>query len=163
MRFSTSHNACCATPISKRIGEEFAQRKKRLVVATTHVYARYQLRSVIRDFSGRHADVQLALRQGSPAEEIAHLVAAGGADIGISSEAAEPVASRAAALSETAAQRYHAAAPSAAAHQKAHACSSGSIPDSHTRSELPGGSAVLRAFARARIEPKIGPVRRRLT
>ena len=31
----------------RRIGEEFTQRKKRLVVATTHIYARYVLRSVI--------------------------------------------------------------------------------------------------------------------
>ena len=36
--------------ILRRIGEEFAQRKKRLVVATTHIYARYVLRSVIKDF-----------------------------------------------------------------------------------------------------------------
>ena len=65
--------------ILRRIGEEFTQRKKRLVVATTHIYARYVLRSVIEDYMRLHPDVQLALRQGNPAQ-IAQWVAAGDAE-----------------------------------------------------------------------------------
>jgi LysR family transcriptional regulator, cys regulon transcriptional activator len=55
----------------------------RLVIATTHMYARYVLRSVIRDFVASHRDVQLVLRQGIPSM-IAQWVAAGEADIGLS-------------------------------------------------------------------------------
>ena len=74
----------------KRIGEDFTRKESgRLVVATTHLHARYVLRNVIRDFIRRHPEVQLVLRQGSPAQT-AHLVASGEADIGISSRPAEP-------------------------------------------------------------------------
>jgi LysR family transcriptional regulator, cys regulon transcriptional activator len=74
----------------KRIGEEFTQRKQRLVVATTHIHARYLLRGVIRRFIRRHPQVQLVLRQDSPSQ-IARFVAAGDADFGISSESSESV------------------------------------------------------------------------
>lgn len=57
----------------------------RLVVATTHIHARYVLRQVIKDFMDGHPRVQLILRQGGPAQ-IAQWVAAGEADLGISSE-----------------------------------------------------------------------------
>ena len=139
----------------KRIGEEFAQRKKRLVVATTHVYARYQLRSVLRDFTGRPADVQLALRQGSPAE-IAHLVAAGGADIGISSEAAEPVRD-VVLLPCLKLQRSVITPPRhpLLRTKKLTLAALAQYPILTLDQSYPGGSAVLRAFARARIEPNI--------
>ena len=75
----------------KRIGEEYTRKGGgRLVVATTHIYARYVLRSVIKDFTRRYPTVQLVLRQGSPSH-IAELVSSGEADIGISSEPPEPV------------------------------------------------------------------------
>lgn len=75
----------------KRIGEDFTTRNAgRLVVATTHIHARYVLRRVIRDFIGQHPEVQLVLRQGSPSQT-ARLVASGEADIGVSSAPPEPV------------------------------------------------------------------------
>ena len=68
----------------KRITDEFTQKGAgRLVIATTHMYARYVLRPVIKDFVQCHRDVQLVLRQGVPSA-IAQWVAAGEADIGIS-------------------------------------------------------------------------------
>lgn len=75
----------------KRIGEDFtAKDTGRLIVATTHIHARYVLRRVIRDFIRRHPEVQLVLRQGSPSQT-ARLVASGEADIGVSSAPPEPV------------------------------------------------------------------------
>jgi LysR family cys regulon transcriptional activator len=76
----------------RRIGEDFSRKSKgRMVVATTHIHARYVLRRVIRDFIRRHPAVRLVLRQGSPSQ-VARLVAAGEADIGVSSEPpGEPV------------------------------------------------------------------------
>jgi LysR family cys regulon transcriptional activator len=68
----------------ERITAELAHKGAgRLVIATTHMYARYVLRSVIKDFVRSHRDVQLVLRQGIPSM-IARWVAAGEADIGIS-------------------------------------------------------------------------------
>ena len=68
----------------KRITDEFTHKGAgRLVIATTHMYARYVLRPVIKDFVQRHRDVQLVLRQGVPSA-IAQWIAAGEADIGIS-------------------------------------------------------------------------------
>jgi LysR family cys regulon transcriptional activator len=74
----------------ERITAEFTKKGSgRLVIATTHMYARYVLRPVIKDFMGRHADVQLVLRQGMPAM-IAQWVASGAADIGFSGRSFEP-------------------------------------------------------------------------
>jgi LysR family transcriptional regulator, cys regulon transcriptional activator len=68
----------------ERITAEFTRKGSgRLVIATTHMYARYVLRPVIKDFVERHKDVRLVLRQGAPAT-IAQWVASGDADIGIS-------------------------------------------------------------------------------
>ena len=68
----------------ERITAELTQKGAgRLVIATTHMYARYVLRPVIRDFVASHRDVQLVLRQGIPSM-IAQWVAAGEADIGLS-------------------------------------------------------------------------------
>jgi LysR family cys regulon transcriptional activator len=68
----------------RRITEEFTHKGAgRLVIATTHMYARYVLRPVIKTFVQSHPDVQLVLRQGIP-PVIAQWVAAGEADIGIS-------------------------------------------------------------------------------
>jgi LysR family cys regulon transcriptional activator len=67
----------------KRIGDEHMNRAKGgLVVATTHIQARYMLRDVIRRFTGQYPEVRLVLRQGSP-EQIAGWVVSGEADIGI--------------------------------------------------------------------------------
>ena len=75
----------------RKIGAEFTQQESgRLVIATTHIHARYVLQRVIKEFMSSHPRVQLVLRQGGPAQ-IAQLVAAGEADLGISSEPPEPV------------------------------------------------------------------------
>lgn len=75
----------------KRIGEDFTTKGAgRLTIATTHIHARYVLRRVIRDFIRRHPEVRLVLRQGSPSQT-ARLVAAGEADIGVSSAPPESV------------------------------------------------------------------------
>lgn len=67
----------------QRITEEFTQKGGgRLVIATTHMYARYVLRPVIKDFIRSHPHVQLVLRQGIPSM-IAEWVASGDADMGI--------------------------------------------------------------------------------
>jgi len=67
----------------QRITEEFTQKGSgRLVIATTHMYARYVLRPVIKDFIHSHPHVHLVLRQGIPSM-IAEWVAAGEADMGI--------------------------------------------------------------------------------
>lgn len=59
-----------------------------LVVATTHTQARYSLPKMIPPFRTQYPRVQLALRQGSPAQ-IAQMVADGEADVGIATEAIE--------------------------------------------------------------------------
>jgi LysR family transcriptional regulator, cys regulon transcriptional activator len=59
-----------------------------LVVATTHIYARYVLLDVVDKFRSKYPGVQLVLRQGTP-HQIAELVNAGEADIGIGAEPPE--------------------------------------------------------------------------
>jgi LysR family cys regulon transcriptional activator len=67
----------------RRVGEEFTKKGSgRLVLGTTHIYARYLMRPVIRDFMREHPDVSLVLRQGNPAQ-IAQWVEHGEADLGI--------------------------------------------------------------------------------
>jgi LysR family cys regulon transcriptional activator len=74
----------------QRISEEFTHKGSgRLVIGTTHMYARYVLRPVIKDFIRTHAQVQFVLRQGVP-DMIAEWVASGEADIGIRGKADEP-------------------------------------------------------------------------
>jgi LysR family cys regulon transcriptional activator len=57
----------------------------RLVVATSHLHARYTLREPAKAFSQKHADVELHLVQADP-DNIARLVETGAAHIGISTE-----------------------------------------------------------------------------
>jgi LysR family transcriptional regulator, cys regulon transcriptional activator len=74
----------------QRITEEFTKKGSgRLVIATTHMYARYVLLPVIKDFIRTHADVQFVLRQGIPSA-IVDWVASGEADIGIRGKSEEP-------------------------------------------------------------------------
>ncbi len=73
----------------QRVKEEFTQQGGgRLVIATTHIYARHVLRPVIKDFMRRHPDVRLVLRQGSAAT-ISQWLISGEADIGVSSNSDE--------------------------------------------------------------------------
>lgn len=139
----------------RRIGEEFTQRKKRLVVATTHIYARYVLRSVIKDFMRLHPDVQLTLRQGSPSQ-IAAWVAAGDADVGISSEPPEPMRTLAllpcSSLQRSVITRTR---HPLLKEKRLTLAKLAAYPLLTLDQSFPGGAAVMRAFGRARIEPDI--------
>jgi LysR family cys regulon transcriptional activator len=71
----------------KRAGTEFAaQDSGTLTIAATHSQARYALPPAVRDFSAAHPQVALHLHQGSP-HQVAELLLAGTADIGIATEA----------------------------------------------------------------------------
>jgi len=71
----------------KRAGDDFAaQGRGTLTVAATHSQARYALPTAVRDFLATHRDVQLRLHQGSP-QQVAEMMLAGEADIGIATEA----------------------------------------------------------------------------
>lgn len=73
----------------RQIAEQFARGDRgSLQVATTHTQARYALPEVIRWFKQTYPGVHLALHQGGP-REIAQMVAAGEADIGIATEGLE--------------------------------------------------------------------------
>jgi LysR family cys regulon transcriptional activator len=76
----------------KQIGAEHThQTKGRMVIATTHVHARYVLKPMIRRFMEKYADVSLVLRQGAPTQ-IAEWIASGEADLGFSGNPPEPFA-----------------------------------------------------------------------
>jgi LysR family cys regulon transcriptional activator len=67
----------------ERITEEFTRKGSGpLVIATTHMYARYVLRPVIRDFIHSHPQARLVLRQTVPSM-IPEWIASGEADMGI--------------------------------------------------------------------------------
>ena len=71
----------------RRAGADFASAGKgTLTIAATHSQARYALPPVVRDFSQLHPDVVLRLHQGSP-KQVAELLLAGEADIGVATEA----------------------------------------------------------------------------
>lgn len=59
----------------------------RLVLATSHLHARYSLPAPVRAFSRRYPDVQLNLLQAEP-DDIQKLVESGEADVGVSTEVA---------------------------------------------------------------------------
>lgn len=61
------------------------ERGGRLVLATSHLHARYTLPAPVREFSLRYPDVQLHLLQADP-DDITKLVESREADIGVSTE-----------------------------------------------------------------------------
>ncbi|QEL64593.1 transcriptional regulator CysB-like protein [Oryzomicrobium terrae] len=70
----------------RRIADHFASRETgHFVVATTHTQARYALPQIIKWFKADYPKVHLTLLQGSP-REIAEMLVAGEADIGIATE-----------------------------------------------------------------------------
>lgn len=70
----------------KRLGQQFAdQDQGQLTIATTHTQARYSLAPVITAFMKAFPKVHLVLHQGSPSE-IAAMLLAGEAEIGIATE-----------------------------------------------------------------------------
>jgi LysR family transcriptional regulator, cys regulon transcriptional activator len=71
----------------KGAGEDYASAGRGiLTIAATHSQARYALPPAVRDFSAMHPDVSLRLQQGSP-KQVAELLLAGEADIGVATEA----------------------------------------------------------------------------
>jgi len=71
----------------RRAGQDFAtQGRGTLTIAATHSQARYALPLAVRDFSNAHPQVALHLHQGTP-QQIAQLLLAGEADIGVATEA----------------------------------------------------------------------------
>lgn len=74
----------------RTISDEFGnQDSGRLVVATTHVHARFVLPDVVQAFTRRYPKVQLVLRQEN-ATRVADHVAGGDADMGVSAAPDEP-------------------------------------------------------------------------
>lgn len=70
----------------RAVGQEFGNTDTGvLAIATTPTQARYALPAVVQRFRHSHPRVRLSLREGSP-EQIATLVAGGGADLGIATE-----------------------------------------------------------------------------
>jgi LysR family cys regulon transcriptional activator len=75
----------------RRIADQFASRETgHFVVATTHTQARYVLPDIIKWFKEDYPKVHLTLHQGSP-KEIAEMLAAGEADVGIATEALDGI------------------------------------------------------------------------
>jgi LysR family cys regulon transcriptional activator len=71
----------------RRAGEDYAaQDSGKLAVAATHSQARYALPAAVKDFRTTHPGVVLHLHQGSP-QQVAEMLLAGEADIGIATEA----------------------------------------------------------------------------
>lgn len=68
----------------RRIGAEYSHKNEgRLVVATTHVHARYVLHPAIKEFAQKFLNVSLELRQGNPSQ-VAKWITSGEADLGVS-------------------------------------------------------------------------------
>ena len=71
----------------KHAGDDYASAGKgTLTIAATHSQARYALPHAVRDFSQAHPEVSLRLQQGSP-KQVAELLIAGEADLGVATEA----------------------------------------------------------------------------
>lgn len=140
----------------RRMGADLARGGAgRLVVATTHIHARYVLRQVIKDFMASHPHVQLILRQGGPAQ-IAQWVTSGEADLGISSEPQQP-APELVMLPCVKLQR-SVIAPAAHPVLKKRRLTLqvlAEYPLITLDQSYVGGSAVLRAFSAAGIKPNI--------
>ncbi len=70
----------------RRAGDDYAaQDRGTLTIAATHSQARYALPQAVRDFRAGHPEVTLRMRQGSP-KQVAAMLIAGEADIGIATE-----------------------------------------------------------------------------
>lgn len=80
-----------ARNIREAAREHAGEKLGSLTIATTHTQARYALPDVIRRFAQRYPQVQLSLRQGTPAD-VSQLVASGAADLSIATEPVEPLA-----------------------------------------------------------------------
>jgi len=83
---AAAERALAETENIRRIADEYGRDEGgRLTIATSHLHARYTLLTPIKVFALRHPGVQLTMRQADP-DDILRLVAAGDADVGISTE-----------------------------------------------------------------------------
>jgi LysR family cys regulon transcriptional activator len=79
----------CGAEAIRRVSQEFRDPERgSLSIATTHTQARYALPPVIRTFTARYPNVALHIHQGTPLQ-LSELVANGGADFAIATEALE--------------------------------------------------------------------------
>jgi LysR family transcriptional regulator, cys regulon transcriptional activator len=75
----------------RRIGEEFSKQEAgTLSIATTHTQARYVLPGPVAQLRRRYPKVQVVLHQGTP-EQVAHMLLAETADIGLATESLSDV------------------------------------------------------------------------
>lgn len=79
-----------ARNVTEAAHEHAGEKLGSLTIATTHTQARYALPDVIRRFAQRYPQVQLSLRQGTPAD-VSQLVASGAADLSIATEPVVPL------------------------------------------------------------------------
>lgn len=140
----------------RRVGEDLANRDSgQLVLATTHLHARYVLLEVVKNFRKRYPAVQLVLRQGSP-NQIVQLVGSAEADIGITNE----VPSGSAALVELACGKLTRSVVTPHGHpltrlRRLTLKQIARYPIITLERSSPGGRAVARAFATHGIEPNV--------
>lgn len=69
----------------KNIAEEFTNKPKSFVIATTHTQARYVLPVIVERFLSLYPDINLNIQQGTP-EQVASLLEQGEVDIAIATE-----------------------------------------------------------------------------
>ncbi len=69
----------------KQTAEEFTNKQKSIVIATTHTQARYVLPFIVEQFLSLYPDINLNIQQGTP-EQVAALLEHGNVDIAIATE-----------------------------------------------------------------------------
>jgi LysR family cys regulon transcriptional activator len=140
----------------RRLGEEYSYNDAgELVIATTHLHARYILPAIIERFRGVYPNVRLSLLQVDP-EHTGELVGSGRADIGITSEL--PITQHE--LVELPIYEYGRSLIMPPDHPLLDARplklkDIGRFPIISYNPSYPGGMAVKRAFERARLVPEI--------
>jgi len=140
----------------RRVSADFANDQSgQLTVATTQINARYVLREVVEKFRRLHPQVELRLRQGTPAE-VADLLRARDADVAVTSLPAEGV-DDVVALPSLTLQR-HVIAPighPVLTKPDLSLADLAQYPIITLGGEYSGGLAVTRGFARADLRPNI--------
>jgi LysR family cys regulon transcriptional activator len=76
--------------LKRQAKEAASPAKAKLIIATTHTHARYVLPAMFRRFVQRHPQVSLRMRQ-ARTERIQEMLRGGEADIGVTTEPAEPL------------------------------------------------------------------------
>ncbi|MES2183935.1 MAG: LysR substrate-binding domain-containing protein [Pseudomonadota bacterium] len=155
-----------AVEISRRILRELENLRKvgaegageasgSLVIATTHVHARYMLIPVVKRFQESFPQIRLSLRQGTP-DQIVRLVESGDADLGICTAPTMPMAD----LAQLPWYRIHRCVLVPKSHpllkkKKVSLADLAAWPMINLDSSFSGGVAVMSAFSAQNIEPHI--------